>query len=184
LKPVSFVKFHFHILNGYFYTDGVRSNETGDRIMKTPLGDPSSSQPFGKLTADDFLNTFIEQAGRMAGGASCDTLQAFIQKVVFSSSSLLEESYRKQLGIRGRLTRDQYASLIVDLKNAIGGKFYVSEMNDGQICLHTDRCPFGNIVENAPGLCHMTSSIFGGIAARNFGYAKVELKQPKEAPGK
>jgi transcriptional regulator with PAS, ATPase and Fis domain len=32
-------------------------------------------------------------------------------------------------------------------------------------------------VTNFPELCRMTSSVFGGIAARNFGYAKVEIKQ-------
>ncbi len=50
-------------------------------------------------------------------------------------------------------------------------------MDEQQISLYATRCPFGDIVEKAPGLCHMTSSIFGGIAARNFGYAKVELKK-------
>ena len=36
-------------------------------------------------------------------------------------------------------------------------------------------CPFGDGVTNFPELCRMTSSVFGGIAARNFGYAKVVL---------
>ncbi len=146
-------------------------------MMKKPIADDTSPQPFRQLTAERFLNMFVEQAGRMADGATCDALPAFIQKVVLSSSNLLEQNYRNQLQISGQLTREQYAELIVELKNAIGGKFYINEMNDNQIFLFTDRCPFGDIVENAPGLCHMTSSIFGGIAARNFGYAKVELKK-------
>ena len=33
------------------------------------------------------------------------------------------------------------------------------------------------MVREAPELCRMTSSVFGGIAARNFGYAKVDLRQ-------
>lgn len=33
------------------------------------------------------------------------------------------------------------------------------------------------ISKEAPELCRMTSSVFGGIAARNFGYAKVELRK-------
>ncbi len=134
-------------------------------------------KPFKQLTTESYLNTFIEQASNMSDGATCDTLQAFIQKIVLSSSNLLEESYRNQLNISGQLTREQYAELIVTLKNTIGGKFSVSEITDNKISLHTDRCPFGEIIENAPALCHMTSSIFGGIAARNYGYAKVELKK-------
>ena len=33
--------------------------------------------------------------------------------------------------------------------------------------LVNDRCPFGAAVQQAPSLCRMTSSVFGGIAARN-----------------
>ncbi len=39
------------------------------------------------------------------------------------------------------------------------------------------RCPFGEGVSEFPELCRMTSSIFSGIAARSFGYAKVEIKK-------
>lgn len=39
------------------------------------------------------------------------------------------------------------------------------------------RCPFGKDVRNAPELCRMTSSVFGGIAARNFGHARVVLEK-------
>lgn len=39
------------------------------------------------------------------------------------------------------------------------------------------RCPFGEGVSEFPELCRMTSSVFGGIAARSFGYAKVEIKK-------
>ena len=38
-------------------------------------------------------------------------------------------------------------------------------------------CPFGEAVQNAPHLCNMTSSIFGGIASRKFGYGKVSLRK-------
>jgi DNA-binding NtrC family response regulator len=45
----------------------------------------------------------------------------------------------------------------------------------GSIRVINHRCPFGDLVKEAPELCRMTSSVFGAIAARNFGYAKVEL---------
>jgi anti-sigma regulatory factor (Ser/Thr protein kinase) len=37
--------------------------------------------------------------------------------------------------------------------------------------------PFGDVVRQAPGLCRMTSSVFGGIAARNTGGAAVVLEE-------
>lgn len=45
----------------------------------------------------------------------------------------------------------------------------------GVIRVRNTKCPFGDQVRKSPELCKMTSSVFGGIAARNFGYAKVVL---------
>ena len=38
-------------------------------------------------------------------------------------------------------------------------------------------CPLGDVVKRAPGLCRMTSSVFGGIAPRNAGGASVVLEE-------
>lgn len=64
----------------------------------------------------------------------------------------------------------------MDVKNSIGGEFAAISSDKQQVRIRADRCPFGESVHSAPGLCHITSSIFGGIAARNFAYAKVELQ--------
>jgi predicted ArsR family transcriptional regulator len=55
----------------------------------------------------------------------------------------------------------------VRLKQAIGGEFRVVEAGADRIVLENTRCPFGDAVRRAPALCRMTSSVFGGIAARN-----------------
>lgn len=65
----------------------------------------------------------------------------------------------------------------VRLKTAIGGDFYVLEATDDRIVLANRRCPFGDEVYKAPALCRMTSSVFGGIAARNAGEATVVLEE-------
>ena len=39
--------------------------------------------------------------------------------------------------------------------------------DEDRIVLGNTRCPFGDAVRLAPSLCRMTSSVFGGIAARN-----------------
>lgn len=136
-----------------------------------------SKEAFTNLTPDEFLQTFIDEARRIAPFASCSTLQSFIQQVVFKSSACMEEKYRAVETLTGPLTPAQYAELIVSLKNSIGGDFHVVSSNRQQVQIHTNRCPFGNLAHTAPGLCHMTSSVFGGVAARNFGYAKVELQR-------
>jgi len=43
----------------------------------------------------------------------------------------------------------------------------VVSIDDDKIVLENGDCPFGDAVKEAPSLCRMTSSVFGGIAARN-----------------
>ena len=78
---------------------------------------------------------------------------------------------------RRRALTAQIADLYVRLKAAIGGDFYVIEADERRIVLGNRACPFGDAVRRAPGLCRMTSSVFGGIAARNAGGASVVLEE-------
>ena len=51
------------------------------------------------------------------------------------------------------------------------------EADDEKIVLGNRRCPFGDEVRHAPSLCRVTSSVFGGIGARNRGTAGVHLEE-------
>ena len=137
----------------------------------------AKANAFSTLTPEEFLQTFIDEARRIAPFATCTSLQSFIQQIVLKSSACMEEKYRAEEALTGPLTPRQYAELIVSLKNSIGGEFRVDSSDRHRVQIHAERCPFGSLVHSAPGLCHMTSSIFGGVAARNFGYAKVELQR-------
>ena len=54
----------------------------------------------------------------------------------------------------------------------------VVEATPERIVLENRRCPFGEAVRHAPALCRMTSSVFGGLAARNHpGGATVLLEE-------
>jgi predicted ArsR family transcriptional regulator len=75
------------------------------------------------------------------------------------------------------LTREQVAEAMVDVKRRIAGDFYVVEQTDEKIVLRNRACPFGNKVLDRPALCMMTAGIFGTMASKNLGYAKVELKE-------
>ena len=65
------------------------------------------------------------------------------------------------------MTPEQLGRCFVRLKHAIDGGFSVVEATPERIVLENTRCPFGDSVLRAPALCRMTSSVFGGIAARN-----------------
>ncbi|MAT64279.1 MAG: Fis family transcriptional regulator [Gammaproteobacteria bacterium] len=122
---------------------------------------------------------FVTQSVKLAGqlpqeDAACHN---HIQVLGLTASSCLEAHARQQLDLSGEISRDQYTALVVSIKNQIGGGFAPAADEAGAIRVMNNRCPFGDRVKEAPELCRMTSSVFGGIAARNFGYAKVELRR-------
>lgn len=132
------------------------------------------SKPLNPIS---FLQAFIVQSMRVAeqgcarGGGSSD----HVTQVGLATSGCLEEVARRHLGCTAALDADKYAALIIDIKNRIGGQFEQIPTAEGSVRVVNHRCPFGDLIKEAPELCRMTSSVFGGIAARNFGYAKVEL---------
>jgi predicted ArsR family transcriptional regulator len=91
----------------------------------------------------------------------------------------MEREYRRAHQLVGRLDPSTIGDLYVRLKAALDGDFEVVEASDERIVLTNRRCPFGDVVKKAPGLCRMTSSVFGGIAARNStdGVASVVLEE-------
>jgi Nif-specific regulatory protein/two-component system response regulator AtoC len=138
--------------------------------------DSRSAKPLNPVS---FLQVFITQSVKVAEqrcGGQGGTLN-HIEHVGLAASHCLEEAARTCLGYAGPISADQYADLIVNLKNQIGGNFSRSSGPPGSIQVVNSRCPFGDMVKDAPELCRMTASVFGGIAARNFGYGKVELKK-------
>jgi two-component system response regulator HydG len=124
-----------------------------------------------------FLQTFILElmhACEQEGGDYCESL---IERIAKSAGLYFEQTYRDEYQHKGELGNEDYIDLILALKNHIGGNFSLASVEAGTITVVNSRCPFGDGVTNFPELCRMTSSVFGGIAARNFGYAKVEIRQ-------
>ncbi|HVF03831.1 MAG TPA: ATP-binding protein [Frankiaceae bacterium] len=146
-----------------------RRNET------LPLAEEAGPHGFGK---EAFLRALVVQLaeavemheGPVAGARA-------VTQVGVDVGGRMEEDYRAALGVVGRMTPQQIADCLVRLKSAIGGTFRVVEVSDEQIVLTNEHCPFGNVVQRAPSLCRMTSSVFGGIAARNSDGASVMLEE-------
>jgi len=137
-----------------------------------------SHNPIKSLNPVSFLQAFITQSLKV-GAQHCSNPQTgthqYIEQVGLVASHCLEDSARISLGYTGEVKPEQYADLIINIKNQIGGNFSLTSCESGAIRVVNSRCPFGDSVRAAPELCRMTASVFGGIAARNFGYAKVEL---------
>ena len=129
---------------------------------------------FAQLDPVFFLQTFVLEllhACEQEGGPKAE----YIERIAHSAGRFFEEAYRNDHGFHEVLDRERYLDLILGLKNRIGGNFSLDSSDAACLRVHNTRCPFGEGVKNFPDLCRMTSSVFGGIAARNFGYAKVHI---------
>lgn len=129
------------------------------------------------LNPISFLQAFIVQGLRVGerGCVQCGGTTDHVTQVGLAASGCLERVARERLGLMQPLAPDHYADLIIEIKNRIGGQFERVPGEAGSVRVVNHRCPFGELVEEAPELCRMTSSVFGAIAARSFGFAKVEL---------
>lgn len=128
----------------------------------------------------EFLQSFVSEIAKAMERAECPNCAAHldhIEQIGLKAGVCLEEKAREALGFPEVIDRDHYADLIIELKKQIGGGFSRGSGEAGMVRVVNSRCPFGAQVKDAPALCRMTSSVFGGIAARHFGYAKVELRK-------
>ncbi|HEX2029899.1 MAG TPA: methanogen output domain 1-containing protein [Actinomycetota bacterium] len=142
------------------------------------LPDPEEARPDGTFGRESFLRALVVQlAQTVEREQGPQAAEAVVAQVGVDVGSRMEDRFREVEGITGRLTPEQMGELYVRLKRAIEGDFYVIEASDDRIVLGNRRCPFGEAVKRSPALCRMTSSVFGGIAARNRGASAVRLEE-------
>lgn len=129
------------------------------------------------LERDNFMLSLLrELSGTLQDVVGLEESEGFVSVVGQRVGENINEQYREALGER-RLTREQVAEVLVDLKRRIGGDFYVIEASPQRIVLGNRRCPFGEHVRERPSLCMMTSNVFGVIVSENLGFAQVELQE-------
>lgn len=137
------------------------------------------------LNPISFLQAFIVQGIRVgeSGCAHCEGSSDHVVQVGLATSRCLEEVARGHLGYSGAVDADQYAGLITEVKNRIGGQFEQVPGDVGSVRVISHRCPFGDLVKEAPELCRMTSSVFGGIAAQQGSEGATVLLEERIAIG-
>ncbi|WP_193554850.1 methanogen output domain 1-containing protein [Halobacillus salinus] len=126
------------------------------------------------LSGTIFLSKLITQYAHLHERTVGPKAGEYIRQIGIRTGEWLESFYD---GKGSGWTPDQYAHVIVDLKNSIGGHFEISEVHEDRVIVKASACPFGEIVKDSPHLCNMTSSVFGGIASRRLGYGKVSLRK-------
>jgi len=129
------------------------------------------------LERDEFMRTLIrELSGLLEDMVGLEETSGFISVVGQHIGTQINQLYRKEMQLP-KLTREQVADVLADLKSRIKGSFVVVEQDDNKIVLVNRDCPFASQVKGRTSLCMMTSNVFGVIAADNLGYAKVDLEK-------
>jgi predicted ArsR family transcriptional regulator len=129
------------------------------------------------LEREGFFGTLIrELSGTLQDLVGLEEASGFISVVGQTMGRQIQEEYKSALKL-SNLSREQVASVLVDLKKRIKGEFYIIEQSDEKIVFGNHACPFGEKVIDRPSMCMITSNVFGSIAADNLGYAKVELQE-------
>lgn len=127
------------------------------------------------LNRDVFLRNLIRHlAGTLEDVVGLREASGYISVVGQAIGDEMDKDYRAALGVE-RLSSEQVAAVLVDLKRRILGDFYIIEESADRIVLGNRACPFEEKVHGRPSMCMMTSNVFGVIASQNLGYAKVEL---------
>jgi predicted ArsR family transcriptional regulator len=129
------------------------------------------------LGRDLFLRSLIrELAGTLQDVIGTEDASGYISVVGVAIGEQMDATYRSAFAV-DRLSRQQVTDVLVDLKRRIEGDFHVIEESEDRIVLGNRRCPFGEMVQDRPSLCMMTSNVFGHIVSQNLGYAGVDLEQ-------
>jgi anti-sigma regulatory factor (Ser/Thr protein kinase)/predicted ArsR family transcriptional regulator len=146
--------------------------------LRDPLPELSEAHE-GSFGKEAFLRALVVQLSQeVEASAGPEVSEDVVSSVGIAVGGQMEAAYRSARQLSERLSPAELADCYVQLKRAIGGRFRVVELAADRIVLENSRCPFGNAVRKAPALCRMTSSVFGGIAARNHsGGAAVVLEE-------
>jgi predicted ArsR family transcriptional regulator len=154
-------------------------------LMMEPAQFVSPREAAVPLERDVFLRTLIrELSGTLQDVVGLEAASGFVSVVGQNMGRMIDSEYRAALGT-DRLSREQVAEVLVDLKRRIRGDFFIIEQDEDRIVLGNRACPFEDKVVGRPAMCMMTSNVFGSIAADNLGYARVVLEETiaEGAPG-
>jgi anti-sigma regulatory factor (Ser/Thr protein kinase) len=163
-----------------------RTTTTLDPPRRRTSALPSMDEvrPEGGFGREAFLRAIVVQLSQaVETNHGPDAAEAAVAQVGTDVGWRMEEEFRQAEQVVGRMGPEQLGRCFVRLKHAIDGGFTVVEASPERIVLENTRCPFGDSVLRAPALCRMTSSVFGGIAARNTPNAVAVLLEERIAVG-
>lgn len=93
------------------------------------------------------------------------------------------ERYRLVHGLSRPLSsKREYGRCLQSLEESLGWPCRATEEAADWVRFEIAQCPFGSGASSATDFCRLTSGLFGGVAADQFGYAKVCLQRGQGIP--
>lgn len=124
------------------------------------------------------LRTLVDEAQQVCQYLDTPSQMRVSASMGLSAGHCLEASYRLESGLDSAFSIEDYARFVARIADSAGGcRFSVAVAADRSAALTCTRCPFNDWNAFSPFLCQLAVSALGTIAARNFGYAKIEFAQ-------
>jgi DNA-binding CsgD family transcriptional regulator len=118
------------------------------------------------------LRGFLDSVGTVLHPS---VLRQLLRRIGVKLGRQAAEQYRLVNGTSSPFSRKDYARCLLSLKDIWGWECVMLEENANSLSLQIPSCPFGSSAACGSELCGLASAAFGGIAADQFGYAKVCL---------
>lgn len=124
----------------------------------------------------DFLNSMVLSiADTLRHNLGAEYSESVVAQVAHRVGDIFNDHFQLKHGTT-RMSVEQVAEALVELKHRIEGGFRIVEISHERIVLRNSRCPFGLGALGRTELCKMTSGVFGRIASENLGYARVDVR--------
>jgi len=124
----------------------------------------------------EFLNAMVlSVADTLRHNLGADYSETVIAQVAHRIGDIFNDHFQLKHNTT-RLSVEQVAEALVELKRRIDGGYRIVEISEDRIVLYNSLCPFGSGALGRPELCKMTSGVFGRIASENLGYARVDVR--------
>lgn len=104
-------------------------------------------------------------------------LRQSLRRIGITLGRQASEQYRLVNGVSYPFSRKDYAHCLLSLKELWGWECVMLDESANSLSLRIPSCPFGSSAARGSELCELDSAMYGGIAAEQFGYAKVCLKR-------
>lgn len=152
--------------------DPLMEREAGKEVW-LELSPPKRSNPAVRFDYGFPCNLLGRAAalGEVALGPAATA--AYMNALGLLAGAEVEEFYRKRWDVWVPLTPAKYGYMIAELYDRMGGGASLAGADAEKVVIGVTRCPFADSMPAAPSLCLLTHSLFGSIAVRNFGYARV-----------